>query len=1546
MKTIVRLILLLVILIGVNYLYINFYKQNSFSVEKFIEQQINNTLEPAGLSMTIEGSTNLLSSTPKIEKITINNHKGSLLEADNIDINLNLWALLRGTVEIKQLNIDSLSFINKPSAMEIGLLIKQFTHKSSWLKKLLTPNIALNKFNIRSLHMPYGKNNKQTNFPAEGLLYLSSKSSKLQFSLSNQNKAEEYAKFSWQADKSKNYVSINGKLISPANGALKELILAKYPGNLDINLNSDGALDDLTIKFNLRSNQDDLLSGQLQQKLLADKNAYNINIIGKRISQRPDILYGIWGSNFNIKGQAIATDKYFTIEQFSVTSPMLLASLQANMSDGKVENIALSIDGTKLEDKAFTLTSGNQPMSLDKVHIKLDYNKDYQPSIGKIFISNLHNQNNQFATIDLNLAQKEVIENQEKQRKIIAKGNLQIEASSSFLKYNNYDVDVQIAPQTSGSIHLDKFNIKNKDFALDLQGIFEASTLLGNLNVVGSDLQVVSFFANQPVKGKLNLKAKGYINFNQDAIHLDVSGEKIKLETNSNKLNRLLNQETTIAGIITYYKKHSFQAENFKISNANNYLYANGIITEKFADFNFKAELADSKILLSNLSGAGSLALAINRPNANLPPHIVANYKIAKGQLNNAPLENITLKLIGDIYNNPKNSGLELRADANLEGLINKEKTNISTGFIIDNRLFPLAVKNLKAQIGTSSILADLTSDGTPYFIKGRAEISSNDISTIAKLTPNSGSGSLNAKLLFANENGAQSITVDAKGNQLNYGPYNLAAGRLSFVMANIYKLPLIDGSGEIHNLDTPKLKLADAYFNAENKLNSSQFSISAAVNKQEFFVTSGVFSRLSKAEWKLNINKLQSTINQLPLYLAGPTNISLTQNQITIDHLKLDILGGNIFADGYFGKNMGMEVKVQSLPLAITNYIYPKLGLQGVLNGQLKLQGNQNQPIVDFDIKADKIDSNLNKEYNLAAINIKASGNTNNAALHLYGKAESQSRQLEVKGTITNDTEIANLVANFKDIPLDLLNSFIVDQKISGNLSGSAGIVGKLKSPNLSFDISANKVQSTLFSSHSIDAANIQATGELKRNKLSLQHFEIDNTKGLALTANGSAILQSQPILDVTVNGDLPLETLNFLWKAKGTQLHGQLKIASKVSGMLLEPSLDGTVSITNGSFFTPKLNIYLKNVVANGILKDNDLIIENFKANGERGAGFVTGTGTITINANQHLPAHLQLQFNNAYYSNGRYFQTNFSGPITVTGGLLKDPYFTGNLKLNQTMLTLADFSNKQVVLPVKHIGANQSTIDTLYRAGIYTHNVKSVYKSHIIASFNVEINAPEKIYISGRGINAELGGTVNIGGDSTHLDPTGSFNLIKGRYDIFGRSLALKEGQVSLIGSFTPQLHFTSQIESNNYVINLEVDGQPTAMQVTFNSNPSLPQDEIMARILFDTSLHSLSPLQLLQVTSELVNLSQQNQESLLQKLRDKTGLDNLNVIQDADGNTGVSLGWYLLNRVYLGLETTLGGTNLIFDLNINKSLKARSSFTTRGFSNVGLFYERNY
>jgi translocation and assembly module TamB len=218
---------------------------------------------------------------------------------------------------------------------------------------------------------------------------------------------------------------------------------------------------------------------------------------------------------------------------------------------------------------------------------------------------------------------------------------------------------------------------------------------------------------------------------------------------------------------------------------------------------------------------------------------------------------------------------------------------------------------------------------------------------------------------------------------------------------------------------------------------------------------------------------------------------------------------------------------------------------------------------------------------------------------------------------------------------------------------------------------------------------------------------------------------------------------------------------------------------------------------------------------------------------------------------------------------------------------------------------------------------------------------------VFIRGRGLDAEVGGKLHLGGPLDQVQPVGAFNLIRGRLEILGQNLRFTSGSVTLTGNLDPQISLVATVPSDDITATVTVSGYASDPDITFSSSPVLPQDEVLSRLLFKRGVETLSPLQLAQLAGAAASLAGGGGSSLLDDLRKSTGLDDLDITTDQTGQTAVTAGRYVTDNVYLGVQAGASGDSKVtVNLDLAPGLKANATTGTDGDSGVGVLYEQDY
>jgi translocation and assembly module TamB len=167
----------------------------------------------------------------------------------------------------------------------------------------------------------------------------------------------------------------------------------------------------------------------------------------------------------------------------------------------------------------------------------------------------------------------------------------------------------------------------------------------------------------------------------------------------------------------------------------------------------------------------------------------------------------------------------------------------------------------------------------------------------------------------------------------------------------------------------------------------------------------------------------------------------------------------------------------------------------------------------------------------------------------------------------------------------------------------------------------------------------------------------------------------------------------------------------------------------------------------------------------------------------------------------------------------------------------------------------------------------------------------------------------------------------------------------------GTIDPSLDFEADVTTSTTTATLNVGGYASAPKITLSSVPQLPQDEILAQLLFGRSAKDLGPFQYAEIAAALAELSGATSgANPLDSVRKGLGLDRLSVGGGSSGSSAsIEAGRYIANGVYVGAKQGTSGaqTQATVQIDIFRGLKAETDVGTgTGGNSVGLTYQFEY
>lgn len=582
-----------------------------------------------------------------------------------------------------------------------------------------------------------------------------------------------------------------------------------------------------------------------------------------------------------------------------------------------------------------------------------------------------------------------------------------------------------------------------------------------------------------------------------------------------------------------------------------------------------------------------------------------------------------------------------------------------------------------------------------------------------------------------------------------------------------------------------------------------------------------------------------------------------------------------------------------------------------------------------------------------LAAITATGSANA-----QITLSASNGQQAAAVKGQIENlsaeDLRIAS--ADIAGTLTDLFGTPAINGTVTARKLSAAGFTidgvnaeASQAGATTNFTIAASTQSDVALVNAGLTPLEATARGSLAGRIVTLESLAVTGRGGLQISGSGRVPLDGDG-LAIDITGSAPLALGNRFVADRGGQLSGTANLKAKLSGSLASPQFSGTVSTGRAGYVDPALNLRLTDIGGSATFSAERLVIDSLTAKLATG-GSVSATGSIGLTGSND--ANIALRLNDARYADGVMFVATVDGELKLTGPVARDPLLSGTLQIQRADITIPEsFGGAAALVEAKHINTPAGAAATLARAKVGERGTKARSGRPSAIQLDVTVSAPNQIFVRGRGLDAEVGGDVKLTGPITDIHPVGGFQLNRGRLAILGQRVSFEEGQVTLVGDLDPYLDFRASTEGDGITVVIDVTGRASAPDIGFSSTPALPQDEVLSRLLFKRSMGELTPLQLAKLAGAAAELAG-GSSSLVDSLRSKAGLADLDVVTGDDGNLAVQAGTYLQDNVYLGVQAGADGNSRVtVNLDLGNDVKAKAATGTDGDTSIGVFYETDY
>ncbi|MHA6719502.1 translocation/assembly module TamB domain-containing protein [Sphingomonas sp. RS6] len=405
--------------------------------------------------------------------------------------------------------------------------------------------------------------------------------------------------------------------------------------------------------------------------------------------------------------------------------------------------------------------------------------------------------------------------------------------------------------------------------------------------------------------------------------------------------------------------------------------------------------------------------------------------------------------------------------------------------------------------------------------------------------------------------------------------------------------------------------------------------------------------------------------------------------------------------------------------------------------------------------------------------------------------------------------------------------------------------------------------------------------------------------------------------------------------------QLEGPIGIAADFSGQVQRPQLTGVVRADNLTYDNESFGTRLTNMKIDGQFSNDSLILNQLTA--RAGDGTVSASGRMGLSSSEGFPLAINVKLDNARLARSESIGATATGTLTIT-------------KNQQVQKIEGQISIPEANYKIVRQGAAEiPQLTGIRRKSDAPPDEKQAKRARAFGNFDLDlrIRANNRIMVSGMGLESEWQARINVGG--TTIDPQirGTMEIVRGTYSFASRRFDITKGVISFQGEAltNPTIDISANTTAEGVTAILNITGTAQKPQIAFTSNPSLPQEEVLARLFFGTNVTNLSATEALQLAAAVNSLRGSGGGlNPLGQLKSATGIDRLRVL-GADDTTGrgtsLAAGKYITDDIYIEIITDARGfTATQLEISLTRALSILSQTSSFGGSGVSLRYSKDY
>ena len=410
-----------------------------------------------------------------------------------------------------------------------------------------------------------------------------------------------------------------------------------------------------------------------------------------------------------------------------------------------------------------------------------------------------------------------------------------------------------------------------------------------------------------------------------------------------------------------------------------------------------------------------------------------------------------------------------------------------------------------------------------------------------------------------------------------------------------------------------------------------------------------------------------------------------------------------------------------------------------------------------------------------------------------------------------------------------------------------------------------------------------------------------------------------------------------------------GPISIAADATGSLADPTVRGSISGDALQLRSALSGTDIRDLKVRGGFRGSRLQLASFSGTAVNG-GAVSGSGIVDLRTLGERVEGRVLEIRGpiidlrASAKNARLLDTGglsatITGPLRIVSNGLGGT-IAGRVRVDRASWRLGtaadDLRLPQIATREINAPANRAPRAAAARPWRYL----------------IDAKAASRIDVDGMGLDSEWSADIILRGTTDEPRIGGSAEVVRGDYTFAGTRFELTRGEIEFDDSvpIDPQLDIRAETERDGLTVEATVRGSATQPEIAFTSNPALPEEELLARLLFGGSVTSLSATDALQLGAAVASLRGGGGMDPINQLRTAIGLDRLRIVSADPAlgrGTGVALGKNFGRRFYAEIITDGRGYSATeLEFRVTSWLSLLAAVSTVGRESVVAEISRDY